>query len=104
MFLSRLPSKDVGTLRLASKCVASVSHPEALPQFFWRSRFLPIMEMGFVQPPTEAYHDWRQLYFAIKAALANPQGSGSLKNRKRIWDIVSINYQRPTICSAFAAH
>ena len=88
--LSWLPSDDVCRLRLASRSVASKSHRDALPQSFWWSRFFPDHEMGFALPIRieEGYHDWRALYFKIKQGLGL-DGAEQLRNRKRIWDLVS---------------
>lgn len=90
LLLTWLPSDDVCRLRLASRTVASKSHRDALPQSFWRSRFFPDHEMGFALPIRieEGYHDWRYFYFKIKQGLGL-DGAEQLRNRKRIWDLVS---------------
>jgi hypothetical protein len=92
LLMSWLPCGDIQRLRLASKSIASVSHPDYLPQSFWKSRFLPDFEMGFALPNlTGGYQDWRSLYFAVKHEVQNPDGSGRLRNRKRIWNIINKN-------------
>ena len=90
LLLTGLLSDDVCRLRLASRSVASKSHRDALPQSFWRTRFFPDHEMGFALPihSEERFHDWRHFYFKIKQRLGLP-GAEQLKNRKRIWDLVS---------------
>lgn len=90
LLLTWLPSNDVHQLRLASRSVASKSHRDAFPQSFWWSRFLPDHEMGFALPERieEGYHDWRALYFKIKQGLVSDRCE-RLRNRKRVWDLVS---------------
>ncbi|RWQ95132.1 hypothetical protein C8Q69DRAFT_445078 [Paecilomyces variotii] len=87
-----LPSRDIQHFRLSSRSIASGSHPNLLPQFFWRSRFSLDFEMGFVRP-TQAHSpvDWRSLYFSVKHEMQLPQGSPRLRNRKRIWQIINWN-------------
>ncbi|OOF91952.1 hypothetical protein ASPCADRAFT_509878 [Aspergillus carbonarius ITEM 5010] len=90
--LTYLPSSSVASLRLASRSVASSTNPMLLPQHFWKSRFLPSFEMGFALPTeTDGQPDWRDAYFAIKAALKQTRGCDQLKNRRRIWTVVSFN-------------
>ncbi|KAE8375394.1 hypothetical protein BDV26DRAFT_295046 [Aspergillus bertholletiae] len=91
MIIELLPSYNIGRLRLASKSTAYVTHPTSLPQRFWRSQFRPDFEMSFAMPKEGArYEDWRNAYVTIRHALSNPLGSPYLKNRHRMWCIVSI--------------
>lgn len=88
ILLTWLRSDDIQRLRLASRPVASISHPDLLPQFFWHGRFLPDFEMGFAMPiHTDGFHDWRSLYFRVKRGL-KMHCSNRLRNRKRVWDFI----------------
>jgi hypothetical protein len=61
---------DLVSLRLASGAVACVSRPANLPRSFWRSRFEPPFELGFVSPERAAADlDWRGMYFLVRRAL-----------------------------------
>ncbi|KAE8332206.1 hypothetical protein BDV39DRAFT_217227 [Aspergillus sergii] len=92
MIIELLPSSDIGRLRLASTSTAYVTRPTSLPQRFWRSRFRPDFEMGFAMPIEAAIdEDWRKAYFAIRHALSSPLYSAYLKNRQRMWNIVTAN-------------
>ena len=92
LLLTLLSTDDVKQLRLASKPIAYSSGPNVLPQSFWRSRFFTDFEMGFAEPlHTEGPQDWRSLYFAVKYSLEPGHRYERLRNRKRIWDIVSKN-------------
>lgn len=88
MLLTWLRSDDIQRLRLASRPVASTSHPDQLPQFFWHGRFFPDFEMGFAMPiRIEWFHDWRSLYFRVKCGLKT-HSSDRLVNRKRVWNFI----------------
>ncbi|GMF80099.1 unnamed protein product [Aspergillus oryzae] len=92
MIIELLPSSDIGRLRLASTSTAHVTRPTSLPQRFWRSRFRPDFEMGFAMPIEATIdEDWRKAYFAIRHALPSPLDSAYLKNRQRMWNIVTVN-------------
>ncbi|GMG34658.1 unnamed protein product [Aspergillus oryzae] len=92
MIIELLPSSDIGRLRLASTSTAHVTRPTSLPQRFWRSRFRPDFEMGFAMPIEATIdEDWRKAYFAIRHALSSPLDSAYLKNRQRMWNIVTVN-------------
>lgn len=92
ILLSWLQTDDLLRFRLASRPIANLSRPDVLPQSFWRSRFSPPFELGYALPlQSERYQDWRNLYFAVRDAVNDPEGPGVLKNRKRIWDIISTN-------------
>lgn len=84
MFLTWLHSDDIQQLRLASRPVASISHPDQLPQFFWYGRFFPDFGMWFAMPiHTKGFYDWRSLYFRVKRGLKT-HSSDRLVNRKRV--------------------
>ncbi|KAH7037521.1 uncharacterized protein B0I36DRAFT_67283 [Microdochium trichocladiopsis] len=94
-----LPSVDMCKLRLASRAAAHISSPQRLPQAFWRSRFDPEFEMGFVfagasRQTTKAQMDWRDLYVKARATLSEFELFPGFKNRQRIWfslhDIASV--------------
>lgn len=88
MLLTWLRLDDIQQLRLASRPVASTSHPDQLPQFFWHGRFFPDFEMGFAMPICkEGYHDWRFLYSRVKRGLKT-HSSDRLVNRKRVWNFI----------------
>ncbi|KAK4242817.1 hypothetical protein C8A03DRAFT_10999 [Achaetomium macrosporum] len=75
------PTFSLLNLRLASRAVASVSRLPDLPQSFWRSRFLPPLEMGFALPERVDWDqdremDWRGLYFLLRRALRAYRASG----------------------------
>ncbi|BAE61360.1 unnamed protein product [Aspergillus oryzae RIB40] len=92
MIIELLPSSDIGRLRLASTSTAHVTRPTSLPQRFWRSRFRPDFEMGFAMPIEATIdEDWRKAYFAIRHALSSPLDFAYLKNRQRMWNIVTVN-------------
>ncbi|GAD94756.1 hypothetical protein AOR_1_502134 [Paecilomyces variotii No. 5] len=92
LILTWVPSDDIQRLRLASRSVSSVSRVDNLSQLFWKSRFSPEFEMGFILPVRlDDHRDWRRLYFAIKHALRNPERFPRLRNRKRIWQIAGSN-------------
>ncbi|KAB8225499.1 hypothetical protein BDV33DRAFT_198413 [Aspergillus novoparasiticus] len=87
-----IDESDIGRLRLASTSTAYMTRFTSLPQRFWRSRFRPDFEMGFAMPIDAAIdEDWRKAYFAIRHALSSPLDSAYLKNRQRMWNIVTIN-------------
>ncbi|KAM5456771.1 hypothetical protein MaudCBS49596_001012 [Microsporum audouinii] len=86
-----LGRRDVASLRMASRSFASMP----LSQYFWRSRFLPCFERGFIfealrpgldiaQPGTAAIHyDWKVLYEKTDPALKHFE---AIRNRRRIWE------------------
>ncbi|KAI0007040.1 hypothetical protein F4779DRAFT_643517 [Xylariaceae sp. FL0662B] len=86
--LIALPSRDVCSLRLASKYIADVSSPRLLSQRFWSSRFEDEFEMGFVyagpfSPRPMEPADWRMLYMKAKAA-SNSECFPGFRSRRRI--------------------
>ncbi|KAI9147449.1 hypothetical protein HJFPF1_12470 [Paramyrothecium foliicola] len=88
---AELPSDDLCSLRLTSRAVAAVSSPVSLPNSFWHSRFAPDFEMGFYMAgkiPGLPSKDWRALYGQIRRSMAGPSGSPSLRNRRRIWNVL----------------
>ncbi|KAE8150641.1 hypothetical protein BDV25DRAFT_139639 [Aspergillus avenaceus] len=92
LILEILPTTDIRNLRAASKSIASMTYPASLPQRLWRSRFALDFEMGFARPADTSIHqNWRHGYFALKHTLADPLGLPALKNRHRIWSIISVN-------------
>ncbi|KAF2761048.1 hypothetical protein EJ05DRAFT_497614 [Pseudovirgaria hyperparasitica] len=99
LILNGLTSMDVCSLRQSSDRVASISSFHELPQSFWASRFEEEHEMGFAlacQASSElgGYIDWRRLYMAFKDSLRGPNEKQGIKNRRRIWHILS-NISRP---------
>lgn len=91
---THLPSTDLCKLRLASRGAARMSSPNQLPQTFWRSRFDPELEMGFVFAGDAQAHlslvqsqqpDWRDIYIKAKANLTDVELFPGLRNRQRIW-------------------
>ncbi|PWY71256.1 hypothetical protein BO83DRAFT_417870 [Aspergillus eucalypticola CBS 122712] len=92
MVLTYLRSAGLNNLRLASRSISSVTQPQSLPQNFWKSRFSPSFEMGYALPiESGSFLNWRDIYFKIKRAVGHSQCSDGLKNRHRIWKIVSLN-------------
>ncbi|KAL3462113.1 hypothetical protein BJX64DRAFT_299742 [Aspergillus heterothallicus] len=94
--LSMLTSVGVQHVRLASRRIASMTHPASLPQSFWRSRYSPDFEMGFASPVNSSGNqDWRNAYFTLKHALRDSNNCGAnamrAKSRERIWALVKIN-------------
>ncbi|KAF5019673.1 hypothetical protein F66182_8302 [Fusarium sp. NRRL 66182] len=91
LIVSFLDSRDLCTLRLASKVVASLTGPNVLPQFFWQSRFAVDKEMGFFPREDESFsfwspgRDWRKLYFDLKYTLRDETEASHMRNRRRIW-------------------
>lgn len=88
--LVELQSEDVCNLRLASRDVADASFPDNLPQEFWKSRFAPDMEMGFLfarQNPDVlgTVIDWRRLYGFLQVSLRDATLDPGLLNKRRIW-------------------
>ena len=91
LILAWLPSTDIAQLRLASRAVSRVSTIDVLSQAFWSSRFAPDFEMGFAMPrdcELPKIPSWRDLFFAVKHALRSEKDHLSLKNRKRVWDVL----------------
>ena len=88
VILTFLPLKDVCSFRVASRSVAALCHPSALPQSFWESRFNPNLEMGFFfAGQTSSFTsrtDWRTLYSDLRDRLSGKDNRG-LRNRRRIW-------------------
>ncbi|XHG05310.1 hypothetical protein AWENTII_008544 [Aspergillus wentii] len=92
LLLSSLPSVDVCHLRLASRAIADRSLTKNLPQFFWKSRFLPELEMGFALPENiRKCEDWRELYFLLRHELGVHRGCGRVSNRRRVWQRIGKN-------------
>lgn len=49
--------------------------------------------MAFAFSDAHGQHlDWRNLYFSIRNAVHDPKSFPSLSNRKRIWDLLEVNY------------
>lgn len=99
LILNDLTSADVCSLRQSSKRVAGISAFHKLPQSFWASRFEEEHEMGFAlacQAPSELeeHTDWRRLYIAFKNSLQSLNGGQGIKNRRRIWHVLS-NISKP---------
>ncbi|KXJ94148.1 hypothetical protein Micbo1qcDRAFT_41691 [Microdochium bolleyi] len=85
-----LSSTDFCMVRLASRPAARIGVPQQLPQAFWRSRFYPDSELGFVfamasQQEVAAQTDWRLLYFKARATLSESELFPGFRNRQRIW-------------------
>ncbi|KAF3480620.1 U3 small nucleolar RNA-associated protein 4 [Arthroderma uncinatum] len=85
-----LSSNEVARLRTASRSFASMP----LSQKFWRSRFLPFFERGFVFEPVRHQqdtisgaatirYDWKALYEKTDPSLAYFE---ALRNRRRVWE------------------
>ncbi|EFR04480.1 hypothetical protein MGYG_07488 [Nannizzia gypsea CBS 118893] len=81
---------DVANLRLASRSFGSMP----LSQHFWRSRFLPSFERGFIfealRPQLDSatsgaavHYNWKALYEKTNPNLKNFE---AVRNRKRIWE------------------
>ncbi|RYP24945.1 hypothetical protein DL765_000173 [Monosporascus sp. GIB2] len=91
LILCHLPTRDLGSLRLASRYVADVSAPRHLTPLYWESRFTPEGEMGFVfagpwsKEEKKKQRDWRQLYLKARATLSCAGLSPGFRNRRRIW-------------------
>jgi hypothetical protein len=69
--LSYLASRDVCSLRLASRSIAVVSDQDKLPPSFWASRFARGQEMSFVfahLPVSSAinWQPWRELTVTVE--------------------------------------
>ncbi|KAI9698629.1 MAG: hypothetical protein M1820_007428 [Bogoriella megaspora] len=99
LILNDLTSTDVCSLRQSSKRVAGISLFHKLPQSFWASRFEEEHEMGFAlacQAPSELerHTDWRRLYIAFKNSLQSLNEGQGIKNRRRIWHVLS-NISKP---------
>lgn len=68
--IQHIATPDLLSLRLASRPAAYVSRLDNLPRGFWRSRFAPAFEMGFVLPVrVDQDLDWRGMYFLTRRAL-----------------------------------
>lgn len=80
-----LPSGDVFSLKLASRVYANL----ALPESFWKSRFLPERELGYLFEAQEYFSSfkgcWRSIFGSVKALRSLP----AILNRKRIWGLCS---------------
>ena len=99
LIFNNLTSTDVCSFRQSSKRVAEISSFHKLPQSFWASRFEEKHEMGFAlacQAPSELerHTNWRRLYIAFKNSLQSPNEGSGIKNRRRIWHILS-NISKP---------
>ncbi|KAL4802581.1 hypothetical protein BDV18DRAFT_163983 [Aspergillus unguis] len=77
--MSYIPFRDIASLRTVSK--ALLAAVDTLPQSYWRSRFIPGNEAGFVDADL-ATHDWSKLFFAIRRHLK--AGAPGRVNRWRI--------------------
>lgn len=102
LILCQLPTRDLGSLRLASRYAADVAAPKQLAPHFWSSRFAPDAEMGFVfagpwpcissQGDTnnaeKKQHHWRELYLKARATLTCRDLFPGFVNRKRIWSVL----------------
>jgi hypothetical protein len=80
-----LPSKDVESLRVASRAFAEL----VLSQNFWASRFWPGSEMDYIfearkSLTVEEYRSWKDLFFGLNSLSKHP----AIKNRKRVWGIL----------------
>lgn len=68
-----MPTRDMLSLRLASRAAAYASRLRALPQSFWRSRFWPEFERGWALPGRmgdKSPFDWRSLYLLVGCGVA----------------------------------
>ncbi|KAH6900588.1 hypothetical protein B0T10DRAFT_600861 [Thelonectria olida] len=90
LILEFMASRDICNLRLASRTMMILAHPNNLPQTFWASRFGPQNEMGFFAcgHPHLEKTNWRSLYVDLKQALADTTRGGQLRNRRRIWRVL----------------
>ena len=98
--MTLLPSRDVCNSRLASRALASVSHPSELPQTFYASRFAGDHEMAFFlagrawgEGESSRKMDWRSLYSNVRSSLQvicslSKDGHDGMRNRRRIWSSV----------------
>jgi hypothetical protein len=83
--LAELPSRDVCSLRLASRAVASVSSPRHLTSSFWQSRFKGENELAFyaaLTPLRMASRGWLDLYRKVRDGLREPCNFPGLCNRR----------------------
>ncbi|KAL4801251.1 hypothetical protein BDV18DRAFT_167591 [Aspergillus unguis] len=85
---SYLPCEQILRLRLVSRQLASIANPATLPQAYWRSRFLPGQEAGFLSLTMSNVNsrNWDRLFLGTFSLLR--KGSPSLVNRRRIWSLI----------------
>jgi hypothetical protein len=86
-----LDSQSLCNFRLSSKVIASLTHPNDLPQAFWASRFAADNEMGFFPLDWEVApvkSNWRQIYLSLKENLQDCSKIGHMRNRRRIWNCI----------------
>ncbi|KAK7980560.1 arginine rich protein [Apiospora arundinis] len=93
LVVSKLPSKTVCDLRLASKHVAAYTTQPLLPQSFWASRFDDGAEMAFAFSLRENHLplspiDWRQLYQRAQSMHKDFRTYPGFMNRWRIWKCI----------------
>ena len=87
LLLGWIPSKDIVSLKLASRTFAKTP----LSDSFWKSRFLLGHEFEFMFESRESNRSrqlggrWKGLYFSMRNS-----PSWFLKNRKRLWDVTCI--------------
>ncbi|KAI9759595.1 MAG: hypothetical protein M1840_003246 [Geoglossum simile] len=87
MVFEYLHVRDMRNLWFATRCV-----PDSLPQSFWKSRFTPELDLGFVYETDEKWSvsglDWRTIYAKVKALLSAPRARSRIRNRRRILGIL----------------
>lgn len=79
---SYLSFKEVLNMRLVCRYLALFAAVDALPQSYWRSRFLLGQEADFLFPNLAKQRNWSRLFFGVRASLKTELLS--LVNRKRI--------------------
>jgi hypothetical protein len=94
LILANVSTADLPNFRLASKQIASMSTIDRLPQSFWKSRFQPDHEFGFLWSRDDCWPllACRLLYFALGLWMQDDTPRSTclhgLRNCKRIWNLV----------------
>lgn len=79
---SYLSFNEVLNMRLVCRYLALFAAVDALPQSYWRSRFLLGQEADFLFPNLTKRRNWSRLFFGFRASMKNELLS--LVNRRRI--------------------